>query len=60
MANKSEKRSKPDVQRSSDWASYLSKGSFASETFMEGIEDLPLQERETEPQRLKPRSQESK
>ena len=28
-----------------DWSSYLSQGPVASETFMEGIEDLPVQER---------------
>ena len=28
-----------------DWSSYLSEGPVASETFMEGIEDLPVQER---------------
>lgn len=30
-----------------DWSSYLSTGPVASEAFMEGIEDLPVQERET-------------
>ena len=30
-----------------DWSSYLSTGPVASDTFMEGIEDLPVQERET-------------
>ena len=30
-----------------DWLSYLSTGPVASDTFMEGIEDLPIQERET-------------
>jgi antitoxin VapB len=29
-----------------DWSSYLSEGPVASKTFMEGIEDLPVQERE--------------
>ncbi len=29
-----------------DWSTYLSEGPVASETFMEGIEDLPVQERE--------------
>ena len=28
-----------------DWSSYLSQGPIASEVFMEGIEDLPVQER---------------
>jgi antitoxin VapB len=32
--------------RPSDWSAYLSSGPFASEEFMEGIEDLPVQERE--------------
>jgi len=27
-----------------DWSSYLSQGPVASETFMEGIEDLPVPE----------------
>jgi antitoxin VapB len=29
-----------------DWSLYLSQGPVASATFMEGIEDLPAQERE--------------
>jgi antitoxin VapB len=29
-----------------DWSSYLVEGAIASPTFMEGIEDLPAQERE--------------
>jgi antitoxin VapB len=29
-----------------DWSSYLSEGPVASEQFMEGIQDLPVQERE--------------
>jgi antitoxin VapB len=29
-----------------DWTSYLTEGPVASATFMEGIEDLPMQERE--------------
>jgi antitoxin VapB len=29
-----------------DWSLYLSHGPVASDTFMEGIEDLPAQERE--------------
>jgi antitoxin VapB len=29
-----------------DWSSYLANGPVASDTFMEGIEDLPVQERE--------------
>jgi antitoxin VapB len=29
-----------------DWSSYLANGPVASDTFMEGIEDLPMQERE--------------
>lgn len=28
-----------------DWSSYLSDGPTASETFMEGVKDLPVQER---------------
>ncbi len=28
-----------------DWSSYLSEGPVASGTFMDGIEDLPVQER---------------
>jgi len=30
-----------------DWSSYLVEGPVASATFMEGIEDLPVQERES-------------
>jgi len=30
-----------------NWSSYLAEGPVASESFMEGVEDLPLQERET-------------
>ena len=29
-----------------DWSAYLAKGPVASATFMEGIEDRPVQERE--------------
>ncbi len=29
-----------------DWSSYLSEGPAASESFMQGVEDLPVQERE--------------
>ena len=29
-----------------DWTSYLTDGPVASEEFMEGVEDLPVQERE--------------
>jgi antitoxin VapB len=32
--------------RPSDWSSYLSEAPAASASFMEGIEDLPVQERE--------------
>jgi len=32
--------------RPSDWSSYLSEAPVASDSFMEGIEDLPAQERE--------------
>jgi antitoxin VapB len=32
--------------RPEDWSSYLSDGPVASTEFMEGIEDLPMQERE--------------
>jgi antitoxin VapB len=32
--------------RPSDWSSYLTEGPVASESFMEGVEDLPVQERE--------------
>jgi antitoxin VapB len=31
--------------RPKDWSAYLASGSIASEEFMEGIEDLPVQER---------------
>jgi antitoxin VapB len=31
--------------RPSDWSAYLASGPVASEGFMEGIEDLPVQER---------------
>ncbi len=29
-----------------DWSGYLANGPVASEAFMEGVEDLPVQERE--------------
>ncbi len=29
-----------------DWSSYLAEGPVASETFMQGVEDLPVQKRE--------------
>ena len=32
--------------RPSNWSSYLAEGPVASENFMEGVEDLPVQERE--------------
>ena len=32
--------------RPSDWSSYLAEGPVASKNFMEGVEDLPVQERE--------------
>ncbi len=32
--------------RPSDWSSYLAEGPVASENFMEGVEDLPVQESE--------------
>jgi antitoxin VapB len=32
--------------RPSDWSSYLAEAPAASSTYMEGIEDLPVQERE--------------
>jgi len=32
--------------RPTDWSSYLSAGPVASDQFMEGVEDLPVQERE--------------
>lgn len=31
--------------RPMDWSSYLAEGLVASESFMEGVEDLPVQER---------------
>ena len=31
--------------RPSDWSSYLAEAPVASQTFMEGVEDLPVQER---------------
>jgi antitoxin VapB len=31
--------------RPKDWSEYLASGAVASEEFMEGIEDLPVQER---------------
>ena len=31
--------------RPTDWSAYLSSGPVASEEFMDGIEDLPIQER---------------
>jgi antitoxin VapB len=33
--------------RPTDWSSYLTNGPVASETFMKGVEDLPVQERES-------------
>jgi len=33
--------------RPADWSSYFATGPVASAEFMEGIEDLPVQERET-------------
>jgi antitoxin VapB len=30
-----------------DWSSYLAEAPAASEKFMEGVEDLPVQERES-------------
>ena len=33
--------------RPSDWASYLADAPVASQNFMEGIEDLPVQERKS-------------
>jgi antitoxin VapB len=33
--------------RPSDWSAYLADGPVASPDFMEGIEDLPVQERES-------------
>lgn len=32
--------------RPADWAAYLSSGSVASKEFMDGVDDLPVQERE--------------
>jgi antitoxin VapB len=32
--------------RPSDWSAYLTEGPVASETFMNDVEDLPVQERE--------------
>jgi antitoxin VapB len=32
--------------RPADWSAYLAEGPVASSSFMEGVEDLPLQERE--------------
>lgn len=32
--------------RPTDWSSYLAEAPIASDTFMEGIEELPVQERE--------------
>jgi len=32
--------------RPSDWSSYLAEAPTASPSFMEGVEDLPIQERE--------------
>jgi antitoxin VapB len=32
--------------RPEDWSDYLASGPVASEEFMEGVEDLPVQERE--------------
>jgi antitoxin VapB len=32
--------------RPPDWSDYLARGSVASAQFMEGVEDLPVQERE--------------
>ncbi len=32
--------------RPADWSSYLADAPKASESFMEGVEDLPMQERE--------------
>lgn len=31
--------------RPEDWSAYLNSGSAASDSFMEGVEDLPVQER---------------
>lgn len=32
--------------RPMDWSAYLTSGAVASDEFMEGVEDLPVQERE--------------
>ena len=32
--------------RPTDWSAYLASGSVASTEFMEGVEDLPIQERD--------------
>ena len=32
--------------RPADWSEYLASGPVASQNFMEGVEDLPVQERE--------------
>jgi antitoxin VapB len=32
--------------RPADWSAYLASGAVASDEFMEGVEDLPVQERE--------------
>ncbi len=32
--------------RPKDWSSYLAEGPVASDSFMEGVEDVPVQERE--------------
>jgi virulence-associated protein VagC len=32
--------------RPTDWGTYLDSGPFASDAFMENVEDLPVQERE--------------
>ena len=32
--------------RPADWSAYLDSGPVASQQFMEGVEDLPIQERE--------------
>lgn len=33
--------------RPTDWSSYVAEAPVASDSFMEGVEDLPVQERET-------------
>ena len=33
--------------RPTDWSAYLASGSVASKEFMEGVEDLPIQERDS-------------